>query len=240
MKFKLLYRASGKNYTNVNFHSKCDNIPHTIVIMKSDTGKIFGGYADQTWDNSNGYKISSKVFIFDLKEKKQYLQVNTQSNSMYCAMTSGPVFGHRFDFNITENVQNLMASPFGSQSSDYLQALSKNSASYKFNLSTFVEKGQIQVPFGGFQKEQVMGGTVDCVEVFQLEYPGIPKVKPYVPVNQSGKTPTAFVMPAAQADGLFGSGLLGNNTAFNFGGQPNLPLNQADDFGSDSEEEEAE
>jgi len=132
-----------------------------------------------------------------------------------------------------------MASPFMSQSSNYSQSLSKKTASYQFMPSTFIEKGQGQgqFQFGGFQQQQQQMGNVDCIEVFQLEYPGIPKVKPYVPVNQFGFGSTGFGM-AAQGGGLFGSGLMG--TGFNFGGQPNLPLNQADGNGSDGEEEEAE
>jgi ATP-dependent RNA circularization protein (DNA/RNA ligase family) len=41
---ELLYRASDNDYDAVKFHQKCDQIPHTLVIAKTEHKKIIGGY----------------------------------------------------------------------------------------------------------------------------------------------------------------------------------------------------
>ncbi len=43
-KWNLIYRASQDGFEAANFHSKCDNKPNTLVIIKSENGNIFGGY----------------------------------------------------------------------------------------------------------------------------------------------------------------------------------------------------
>jgi len=219
MKFKLLYRASGKTYTFDNFNSKCHNIPHTIVIIRSDTGKIFGGYADQTWDASGHYKVSDKVFIFDINEKKQYLQIDPRGGAMYCT-SNGPIFGTTFDFNIGKTVSCFM-----SQNVNNGQSSNSKTTRYSFMPSTFYEGGQGQMMFSPSQIQQ-QSGNVDCIEVFQLEYPGIEKIEAYVVPNQFGqafpKLPgKKTCVPASHTGGLFGP-------PFNVGGQGLNPGNGVD------------
>jgi hypothetical protein len=47
LKWNLIYRASQDGFEAANFHSKCDNKPNTLVIIKSENGNIFGGYTDK-------------------------------------------------------------------------------------------------------------------------------------------------------------------------------------------------
>ena len=61
----LKYRATvdGDN----NFHSNCDNIPNTIMLIKvKETGQVFGGYTKNAWDTNGGYKKKMKVHFFSL------------------------------------------------------------------------------------------------------------------------------------------------------------------------------
>ena len=39
----LIYRGSVHGYKSSDFHTKCDNIVDTLVVIKSEHGKIFGG-----------------------------------------------------------------------------------------------------------------------------------------------------------------------------------------------------
>jgi len=236
MKCKLLYRASGKTFTNANFRSKSHNIPHTIVIMRSEAGKILGGYADQTWDASGQYKISSKVFLFDLKEKKQYLPSNPQVGTMYCS-GSGPTFGTNFDFIIGEDAQTIaMGSPFLIQNALHGQSSGKKTVCYRFAPTTFVEKGQNPM-LSGVQSYLQQPGNVDCVEVFQLEYPGIEEIGQYVAPNQFGQ----FQFENLGFNPAFNLGGQGLNPGFNFGGQGFNPAgNDDEDYPIEGEEGEAE
>lgn len=39
-----LYRASQDGFEAAQFHSKSDNKPNTLVLIKSANGNVFGGY----------------------------------------------------------------------------------------------------------------------------------------------------------------------------------------------------
>ena len=48
-KWKLLYRASEHGYTASSFHECCDDKGPTLIVIKSITGNIFGGYTTESW-----------------------------------------------------------------------------------------------------------------------------------------------------------------------------------------------
>lgn len=53
---ELLYRASENGYTASNFHSKCDKIPNTLVLVRTEFGKTIGGFTQYNWNAvSNSY-----------------------------------------------------------------------------------------------------------------------------------------------------------------------------------------
>jgi hypothetical protein len=41
---ELIYRGSRDGYNPMHFHSKCDKKPYQITVIKSCSGRIFGGY----------------------------------------------------------------------------------------------------------------------------------------------------------------------------------------------------
>ena len=53
---ELIYRASRDGWESNIFHQKCDNKGPTIVVVRSELGKIFGGYASISWDRSGNDK----------------------------------------------------------------------------------------------------------------------------------------------------------------------------------------
>ena len=48
-KWKLLFRASDHEYKAKSFHECCDDKGPTLVVIKSTSGYIFGGYTTQSW-----------------------------------------------------------------------------------------------------------------------------------------------------------------------------------------------
>ena len=50
---RLIYRGSEDGFTAAVFHSKCDKKGPTFLIIKSEFGKIFGGFTDIEWDSSS-------------------------------------------------------------------------------------------------------------------------------------------------------------------------------------------
>jgi len=96
-KWKLIYRASQDGFEASTFHIKCDDKPNTLVVIKSTNGNVFGGYTEQTWNHTNGYKTDPNAFIFSLINKiincKLKMNCDDHDCSIYCSCFYGPTFG---------------------------------------------------------------------------------------------------------------------------------------------------
>jgi hypothetical protein len=102
----LLYRGSRDGFECSSFHARCDGRSHTITIVETTRGFVFGGYTPLAWDSSNTNKQddSMQSFIFTIRnaantdprqfslkpEQKHYA---IQGHSSY-----GPIFGGGCDF----------------------------------------------------------------------------------------------------------------------------------------------
>ena len=69
---KKLYQATIDGDDAFDFHSKCDNILNTLVIIKSAGNRRFGGFTSKAWKSlSNGKYIDNKnAFLFSLDKQK--------------------------------------------------------------------------------------------------------------------------------------------------------------------------
>lgn len=99
IKMELLYKASQDSDQSSIFHSKCDGKSPTLTLLKTTKGYRCGGYTNQKWDTSSGYKKDSTAFIFSLDTKKMYKSSN--DNSIYCNSSYGPTFGGGHDLYIS-------------------------------------------------------------------------------------------------------------------------------------------
>jgi hypothetical protein len=93
-KWTLIYRASRDGFEASSFHSKCDDVPNTLVTIKtSDT--LFGGFTEQSWSSNNVYKSDSNAFIFSLINRlnKPVKMKWTQNKGIGCFKEYGPIFG---------------------------------------------------------------------------------------------------------------------------------------------------
>ena len=72
---KLLYRLSRDGASIFNFHSKCDYVKPTLLLVESHDRNKFGGYTTASWDMFGGiYKNGTKTFLFSLTKNKKYLR----------------------------------------------------------------------------------------------------------------------------------------------------------------------
>jgi hypothetical protein len=103
-KLNLIYRASQDGFETVNFHSKCDNKPNTLIIIKSTNGNVFGGYTEKTWNHAGFYKADQNSFIFSLinKPNKPIKMKWSQNYGICCNISYGPTFGGGFDLKIAD------------------------------------------------------------------------------------------------------------------------------------------
>ena len=80
---QLLYRGSRDGDRTQTCHELCDNKQNVLIIMKSDTNYVFGGYSKigfKTNNNINNgeYLIDNNCFLFSLNLKKIYPVINNQ------------------------------------------------------------------------------------------------------------------------------------------------------------------
>jgi len=58
-KWNLIYKGSKDGFKSRDFHSKCNNKPNTLVIIKSSNGNVFGGYTEKSWSNIDSISIGA-------------------------------------------------------------------------------------------------------------------------------------------------------------------------------------
>ena len=105
-KIKKLYQATIDGGDPINFHSKCDNIGNTLVIIKSEGFRRFGGFTPIPW-KSNIIKNyisdhSLKTFVFSL-DKNKISSLKKKCFSVYHDKDNGPCFGFGHDIGIEGN-----------------------------------------------------------------------------------------------------------------------------------------
>jgi hypothetical protein len=99
--FKLLLRGSRDGFTPKTFHELCDDIPHTVTLIKlKETEKIIGGYNPLKWKSPSGggYGETKDSFIFSFKNKNNFQDpilshVIDTENALFYGSDFGPSFG---------------------------------------------------------------------------------------------------------------------------------------------------
>ena len=101
---KKLYQATVDGDLGKNFHMKCDDIPNTLVVIKSAGNKRFGGFTTKNWSSPDNYECQcdknaflfslDKQKIYDYKGKENYAYYENQKYAIYKQKGCGPVFGN--------------------------------------------------------------------------------------------------------------------------------------------------
>ena len=92
---KLIYRATRDGDSIDKFHSSCDNIRNTLMIVRTTTGFKFGGFASTGWICDKGKTIYDKnAFCFSVNLNKIYNIIDPR-RAMYNQSGDGsPSFGY--------------------------------------------------------------------------------------------------------------------------------------------------
>ena len=144
---KLLYRGSEDGDRTKTCHELCDNKQNVLIIMKSETGYIFGGYSKVGFKVNNNceYKIDNNCFLFSLNLKKIYPVIKDKNVICHIYETYGLCFYCSLAF--------------------YNNFISGNEGAQIYN--------SIQRYFNGFENTYEMNGgqnyfKLNELEVFQL------------------------------------------------------------------------
>jgi hypothetical protein len=89
----LLFSGSIHGWKISKFHELCDEKGPTITVMNSKAGRVFGGFAMQSWESkTRGFKADEKAFIYSIDRQQIYRVVDAQK-ALYCSSGWGPSFG---------------------------------------------------------------------------------------------------------------------------------------------------
>ena len=64
--FNLIYQASRDGFGLKDFHSKCDGVLNTLMVIKTTDSYVFGGFTTKDWTGLDGYMSDSNAFLFSL------------------------------------------------------------------------------------------------------------------------------------------------------------------------------
>ena len=105
LKFELLFRMSENGENSSDFHKYCDGVGPTLILIKTDKDRIFGGFTPLNWGIKNVeiYDKLKRTFIFSLNLMKKYDMIDNKKKAITCKNT-GPVFGD-WDFGLDYNMK---------------------------------------------------------------------------------------------------------------------------------------
>jgi hypothetical protein len=102
----MIYQASRDGFSSNVFHSKCNGVRGTLIVIKSNNNSnIFGGYTEADW-SLIGYQYDPNAFLFSL--------INTYNTPVKMLVTYpqeaiysyysyyGPTFGSGLDLYIND------------------------------------------------------------------------------------------------------------------------------------------
>ena len=87
----LLYKATVDSDKAEIFHKKCDSAKSTLVLIKSENDKRFGGYTNCSWEGNSIEKKDNDAFVFSL-DKMSIYDIIPEENAIGCYPKYGPVF----------------------------------------------------------------------------------------------------------------------------------------------------
>jgi hypothetical protein len=106
--FSLLYRATRDTFAGSAFHNKCDGKPNTLVVVRSETGYILGGFASVAWSsvNTDIGDPSFTSFLFTLTNPSNTpmkIPLIKSARAINNNVAYGPIFGEGWDLMVYES-----------------------------------------------------------------------------------------------------------------------------------------
>eukprot|EP01011_Urceolus_sp_BLP5_P005672 TRINITY_DN5602_c0_g1_i1.p1 TRINITY_DN5602_c0_g1~~TRINITY_DN5602_c0_g1_i1.p1 ORF type:complete len:169 (+),score=20.09 TRINITY_DN5602_c0_g1_i1:191-697(+) len=96
---QLMYQASRDGFRSETFHRICDGRIHALVVVRSTTGWVFGGYTSVGFRTGNGHYADAAAFLFTLRNPtntpptKFDLKDPSDPKAVGSYSARGPIFG---------------------------------------------------------------------------------------------------------------------------------------------------
>ena len=152
--WSLLYQASRDGFKASDFHNKVNGVQNTLIIVKTTSGNIFGGFTEADWGGSS-YQTDPNAFIFSLVNSFNISVKMNIKQSYYAAYDSsyyGPTFGGGHDIYISDQSNtntNSYSNIYSYEMPSFGYATSLLAGSYNFKTfeievySVFIDRKQI-------------------------------------------------------------------------------------------------
>lgn len=102
MRFSLIFRGTRDSFNASTFHKLCDDKGPTICLIKSDSGRVFGGYTSISWKSDNSFYPDEKAFVFSLSDKTVHRQYQNKETAVFHYSEIMVFFGNG-DLVVTSN-----------------------------------------------------------------------------------------------------------------------------------------
>lgn len=89
--YNLLFKATVDGDKADAFHNSCDQYNSTLVLIRTDKGRRFGGFAYEKWEGEDISKVDNRAFIFSL-DKKKVFNIKRNEEAIGCYKVNGPDF----------------------------------------------------------------------------------------------------------------------------------------------------
>ena len=102
-RLELLFRASENKFSAAEFHKCCDSIPNTLTLIRTEFGKIIGGFSPNPWksDGSTSADSTNSTFLLSLN-LRQKMPNNNSTYATHNNASYGPCFGNNSDILISD------------------------------------------------------------------------------------------------------------------------------------------
>jgi hypothetical protein len=91
----LIYRGSSQGINPAAFHAKCDKKGPTLTLLKSEHGKVFGGFTSVSWRSPSKPTCvkDPRAFIFSLDKQERFDIKHVNGSAVVHFKEYMPVFG---------------------------------------------------------------------------------------------------------------------------------------------------
>ncbi len=93
------YRGTRDGFSTGSFNTNCGGVANTLIIIKSASGNIFGGFTERAWVSSNQWIVDPKAYIFSIvnKDNKPFKADSNNNGAIASSSDYGPGFGDTFN-----------------------------------------------------------------------------------------------------------------------------------------------
>ncbi|KAH3714364.1 hypothetical protein Pelo_19127 [Pelomyxa schiedti] len=123
--WRLLWRGSDHGFTAAKFHELCDNIASALVIVRSSSNYIFGGYSHLPFINGWQSGCGGRTFLYSLVRAGTttgtILRCKNHSHCIYGGRGYGPTYGPCHCLYICDNCNTNTGSYTGVDNASYME-----------------------------------------------------------------------------------------------------------------------